>query len=387
MKRFIYICADPGVPVPGTKGSSIHVECVCRAFAAAGLAGVVYAASPTDERVAGLPLGNLGIPPAPRGESPQQAEARLFLADTAAVLADSTPADFVYERYSLWHTAGLARARELDVPFILEVNSPLPEEARRYRTLEHEARADGVAELLCEEADGIVCVSAEVAAWVSKLRGGSENVWIIPNGVDAERFAPRRGSRPAALPARNVPLIAFAGSFRPWHGLDDHVEAFAQLPAASHYGPHLVCVGDGPEREALKRKFAMLGVASRVHLPGRVPHADVPVWIGGADAAVAPYPAVEGFYFSPLKIYEFMALGLPIVASAIGQVRDIVPDGERGFLYPPGNAAALAATISRVITDHAEAERRAENARAWVLEHATWNVRVREILERIAALS
>ncbi|MCI0651186.1 MAG: glycosyltransferase family 4 protein, partial [Planctomycetes bacterium] len=157
--------------------------------------------------------------------------------------------------------------------------------------------------------------------------------------------------------------------------------------AASHYGPHLVCVGDGPEREALKRKFAMLGVASRVHLPGRVPHADVPVWIGGADAAVAPYPAVEGFYFSPLKIYEFMALGLPIVASAIGQVRDIVPDGERGFLYPPGNAAALAATISRVITDHAEAERRAENARAWVLEHATWNVRVREILERIAALS
>lgn len=366
MRRFTYICADPGIPLPGTKGASIHVASVCRAMRDAGLEGDIQAARPRAEHLCGIPLNAL--------ES-----------------ATSRP-DFIYERYSLWHTAGGELATRHDVPFILEVNSPLPEEAARHRGLRREASARKISRTLMRRADGIVCVSDEVASWVARQRGHDEDVWVIPNGVDPEIFSPQSAQcYPAGWPvdwgALDGPIIAFAGSFKPWHGLDSLIEAFAIFVKNHSPNARLLCVGDGPQREAFVSHALELGVLDHVHITGAVAQPEVARWLARASIAVAPYPALDDFYFSPLKIYEFLGLGLPIVASEIGQIVDALGAGERGWIYPAGNTTALAAMLGRVLDQPLEARRRALAGLEWVLTTATWADRVREILLRIDGLA
>ena len=386
-ESFVYVCADPGIPVPGTKGASIHVQSVCKALTQLGVRGSVYTVRPKGKELEGHPVHSVPLVKAPDGETPSDRERRLFLSANPAAIGtqEESKPGFVYERYSLWHTAGLSYARQLGVPFVLEVNSPLPDEASRYRSLGQPELAEGVAGVLMKEADAIVCVSSEVAAWVRHRRGKSDGVWVIPNGVDSELFAPCPESRPGSLPPRDVPLVAFSGSFRPWHGLGHLLNAFEillnDLPEA-----HLVCVGDGPELESFTARVAERKLTDRVHLPGRVAHDQVPAWLGGADVAVAPYPALDDFYFSPLKIFEFMALGLPVVASATGQIRELIPHEERGYLYGAGDSQELATTLVRTLREQKEAKAIGERGRDWILEHATWQKRVEEILDRLARL-
>ena len=384
MKRFAYVCGDPGVPVPGQKGASVHIENVCRAFRRLGLKGDVFALTTTASNIADCPLHPIPLADRRKRKSKEERESRLFLSSVHSSLGLGEY-DFIYERYSLWHTGGLSWTRKRGVPFILEVNSPLPREASEYRSLANQALAQGIAQLLLREADGIVCVSEEVAAWVAELRGHREEVWVVPNGVDERMFAPRPESRPEPLPPPGVPLIGFCGSFRPWHGVMELLDAF-RLVRRDVPNAELVCVGDGPLRGPFEEKARDLGLADVVHLPGQLPQDRVSAYLGGATVAVAPYPVIEDYYFSPLKLYEFMALGLPVVASSIGQIPLVVRPGEYGWLSEPGSPESLAENLLKVLRDPAGGVRMGRAARQWILSEATWNHRVGQILQGIEAL-
>jgi len=385
LKKFAYICADPGIPIPGQKGSSIHVASVCRALTAAGLSGAVHTTRAEGSDLHGLPLRRIHAPAKAPNESASERETRLFLGNFGHGIETGDDCDFVYERYSLWHVGGLARARELGVPFILEVNSPLPEEAKRFRSLSHEGLADEVARLLMREADGIVCVSEAVSEWVKAHRGNDAGVWVVPNGVNPEIFSPPVSSHARRWPVGPGPLVVFSGSFRPWHGMDDLIRAF-QLVVEELADAHLLCVGDGPLRESFEQQVREANLSDRVRVTGLVPQEEVASWLGGADVAVAPYPTLEQFYFSPLKIYEFLALGLPVVAANVGQIPRILGCGSRGLLYTPGQPQELARAIVRLLSDRDEARKLAREGRDWVLAHATWSRRVKSILARIEQL-
>jgi glycosyltransferase involved in cell wall biosynthesis len=381
VNRFAYICADGGIPLPGRKGSSVHVAALCRAFGRAGLDGTVYSTRARAETLAGFPLVALDTPSRSGKQAPEEGELRLVLGSWRSPAVIDAGCDFIYERYGLWHAGGLVRARELGVPFILEVNSPLPDEERRYRNLHHARLADGLAELLLRQADGVVCVSDAVAEWVRTHRRRDAGVWVVPNGVDAKMFA----SAPPVSKSDAEPVIAFCGSFRPWHGLDTLLEAFKLLVRQRSSAVRLLCVGDGPLREWFDSEVAGSALTDRVEVTGYVDQPEVARRLAGATVAVAPYPPLEQFYFSPLKLYEFLALGLPVVAGEIGQVGEILDGGRRGWLYPPGDVAALAARLSEVLDHPHEARQRATAGREWVLANATWDHRAAEILERIAA--
>jgi len=385
MKCFSYICADSGVPIPGRKGASIHVASVCRALGRAGLSGEVLAARAEGDVLEEFAVRRLPARPAPDDQERQRIELGSFL-DGCVAAPSSKASDFIYERYSLWHVGGLLRARELGIPLILEVNSPLPDEAARFRGLRQKTLADDVARLLMREADGVVCVSEEVAAWVRAHRGNAGAVWVVPNGVDPELFSPQDRSRPPELP-QDAPLIAFSGSFRPWHAVDDLLAAFRNVVADHAPSAHLVCVGDGPLRVGFEASADATGLADRVHCTGAIPHEEVPDWLRGADVAVAPYGKGEPFYFSPLKIFEFLALGLPVVASDIGQIAQVMPHGKRGLLYSPGSVEELARAIGSLLDDRSGAAKLAQAGRGWALANATWSRRVRGILDHIRTLT
>ena len=377
--RIAYVCADPGVPVYGHKGSSIHVQEVIRALQSHGARVELFATRLGGDPPPGFePIRLHRLPPIPRGEPAAREQAALAAnRDLRAALVEAGPFDLIYERYSLWSYAAMETAREAGVPGLLEVNAPLIEEQAAFRQLVNRAPAEQVARRVFSAATVLIAVSDEVATFLNSYPVAASHIHVLPNGVNPERFAlntsPSRPGRSGEF------IIGFVGTLKPWHGLEVLAEAFCrlhrQVPTA-----RLLVVGGGPEGAGMQADLTRRGLRHAVEFTGPVDPDRVPGLLASMDAAVAPYPALDRFYFSPLKVYEYMAAGRATVASRIGQLANLIEDGVNGLLCPPGDPAALAAAFYRL---HSEPELRArlgQSARLTVLQNHTWAANARRIL-------
>lgn len=336
--RIAYVTVDPGIPVFGTKGASVHIQEVVRELIRRGHDVTVHttrAGRDIPDDLAGLKVIETRIDaddPGARERAQQEVSARI----AARIIAGG--ADLVYERYSLFSTALAEVAEATGAAGILEVNAPLIEEQRTHRVLvDEEAAAKALARQVAA-ATATVAVSDPVRDWVRE-RTGSESVHTVPNGVSITRIVPR----PEDI---GDPVVTFVGTLKPWHGVADLLAAAALAKRPWK----LRIIGDGPERAALEEQAAGLGI--EVDFRGAVAPADMPEQLAGSAIGVAPYPDLGGEqqqYFSPLKVYEYLAAGLPVVASAVGQLPQIL--GELGTLVPPSDPAALAAAIDTLAAD------------------------------------
>ena len=379
MRRIAYVCTDPGVPVFGSKGASAHVQAVVRVLVDRGIEVHLVAA-----RTGGPTPGGLEsvvvheLPRAPKGNPPERERAAQAAdAHVADVLDALAPLDLVYERYALWGRTGTAWARRTGTPSVLEVNAPLVDEQATHRTLVDRKAAEDVASAAVSAADVVVCVSDEVARWARSRSARPARVHVVPNGVDVDRVVP--SGRPPTAP--DEPLtIGFVGTLKPWHGVERLLEALAVLAQREPTPYRLLLVGDGPEAGALRAQAERLGVKSLVELTGAVEPDAVPPLLHRMDVAVAPYPPIEDFYFSPLKVYEYLAAGLPVIASRVGQLPAVLEEGRLGVLVEPGDVDALAAAVAAL---RAEPARRAElggAARAAAVRRHAWTGVVDRIL-------
>jgi len=173
--------------------------------------------------------------------------------------------------------------------------------------------------------------------------------------------------------------VGFVGTLKPWHGLSILVQAFARLHCQD---PHtrLLVVGDGPERPNLVADLSARGLLSAAHFSGAVPVCAVPGFLASMDIGVAPYPQTSNCYFSPLKVYEYMAAGLAVVASRVGQLSELIEDGRNGLLTPPGDAIALADALDRLRRAPTLRRRLGTTARKVVLQQHTWEQVVRQVM-------
>ncbi len=375
--RLAYICMDPGVPVFGNKGCSIHAQEMLRFFVRAGFDVTVYAASTGGEPPAGLGsvrVHHMPIEGQDREEREQSAVRRNE--DVLQQLLADGPFDLVYERYALFSFAGMRYAHGQRIAGALEVNAPLVAEQTAHRELHDRSSAVRITEDVYRSAPTVVAVSDKVRDHVIEMVGRREHLHVVPNGVDVDRFAPQQ---PAESSSPQPFTIGFVGSLKPWHGVHHLLDAF-RLVVNLIPDARLVIVGDGPEREHLHEQTEALGLADAVDFTGSVAHEHVPSLMSGMHAAAAPYVSGEACYFSPLKIFEYMAGGVPVVAGRAGQIADIVENGVTGLLIPPGNVAALTGALLTLQGDPRLAYRIARNARERVVSEHTWEAVGRRVL-------
>jgi glycosyltransferase involved in cell wall biosynthesis len=147
--------------------------------------------------------------------------------------------------------------------------------------------------------------------------------------------------------------------------------AFGDLHQADP-STHLLLVGDGPLRPRFEEEVRNAGLQEAVTFVGGVAHREVPYHVAAMDVAVAPYPALEEHYYSPLKLFEYMAAGRAVVASQVGQVAEIVVDGVTGLLFQPGDRAGFVDCIWRLKKDAVLRDELGRRARVACLEH-TWS--------------
>ncbi|MHC0063001.1 glycosyltransferase family 4 protein [Nostoc sp. UIC 10890] len=373
--RIAYICADPGIPVFGQKGCSIHVQEVIRALQKQGSQVTLFAT-----RIGGeLPadLANVVVhqlPAIPKLERAAREQVALAInPDLRLNLARFGPFDFIYERYSLWSYSAMEYAQAMGIPGLLEVNSPLITEQAQHRGLIDRESAEEVANRVFSAATALIAVSDAVKTYLMNYVDSSK-IHVIPNGVNPHRFSTLR---PATQPETFT--VGFVGTLKPWHGLPILTEAFSLLhqrvPNAK-----LLIVGDGPERENLQMELAARGLDAHAQFTGAVNPDEVPQLLAAMDVAVAPYAAQSDFYFSPLKVYEYMAAGLPVVVSQIGQLADLIDPEVNGILCPPGDAIALAEALEKLWRSPPFRHTLGQAARQTVIANHTWDAIAQKIL-------
>ena len=361
--RIAYVCLDPGIPVFGTKGASVHIQEVVREYRRRGHDVTVYAT----RRGTDVPddLAELRVVDVPITTRDEEERERAQQAASASV-SDMVRAggyDLVYERYSLFSTV----IAECGVPGILEVNAPLIDEQRTHRVLVDEQAADAALQEQVQAALATICVSDPVRDWVIARTEGTR-VFTVPNGVNVHRITPQPES-PGA------PVVTFVGTLKPWHGVDVLLRARAQ----AHKDWQLRIIGDGPMRAELDDLARSLGID--VDFRGTVAPDAIPQHMAGTAIGVAPYPAMDtdsDQYFSPLKVYEYMAAGLPVVASRVGQLPEIM--GESAYLVPPSDPEALAAALDALVANPVERARVGSDNRRQAEREHSWTGTVDHIL-------
>ena len=243
------------------------------------------------------------------------------------------------------------------------------------------ARTRALEDAVFEQADLLLPLTTACAEILhQQFKVPAERIAVVPDGTVAPA---------ATLPPRDPASrqVVYAGQLYRWKGIDTLLEAFARLP-----GANLTIVGGrgdagDPDLAACRERVAELGIAERVDLAGYVPHASVRARIAEAAVAVVPLPdnLMARYFTSPLKVFDYMAAGVPIVASDLPSIREVLTDGDNALLVPPDDPDALASAIRRLLVNPGLADRLRRTAFERVAGY-TWDARAARIIEALERL-
>lgn len=292
--------------------------------------------------------------------------------------------DFVYERYNLFLFAGLWLKRLTGAPLLLEVNGPIFEERSEHDGLSLQGFAAWAQGLAWRGADYVLPVTQVLAGYLRRYGVPDNRIHVIPNGINPVRFAttPPNQAAKAKLGLQGRLVLGFTGFIRSWNALDRVIELIAR--EGERHNLHLLVVGDGPARDEIMRLAAARGVSGRLTVTGVVGRDAVAGYISAFDIALIPGVTP---YASPLKLFEYMALGRAIVAPDRPNIREILKDGENAVLFAIDHEEAFGNAIVRLCCDPELRGAIARNAQAAIKEQGlTWPRNANRVIDLVARL-
>jgi glycosyltransferase involved in cell wall biosynthesis len=379
--RIVYAALDQRVP--GTTGGSVHVTAVAEGLAALG----------HDVDVLVTP----GPGPFPPGRARYHAMApplglrHLRLLRSAAVreFARASRAEVVIERYHNFGGEGMRAAKAIGAVAVLEVNAPVIDYPGSWKAgLDRAALVEPMRrwrDRQCRMADLIVTPTADVLPVFVPRDRIVELEW----GADTDAFTPDAKGEVPFTKRPGAAVAVFAGAFRAWHGAVPFVQAIRRLRSEGRHDIDAVLIGGGPE---LGRARAEAAGVDGVTFTGPVAHDRMPACLAAADIGVAPFdvtahpPLQLAFFWSPLKVFEYMAAGLPVVAPAIPRLARILGPSHEGVLYDPHAPLGLADALGRLASSVGERQRLGAACRARVCREFSWAAHCRTLDEAMQPL-
>lgn len=274
---------------------------------------------------------------------------------------------FVRRPRVVYESHGVADIVSAEMPRLLGRPDLVPSAAKLRRLSRRDAR-------VWHRAAAYVTITAALAAELESRFGARAHVHVVPDGGPD----PRAMALPSHDPTHRPVVVGYAGHLYPWKGADVLMSALAAVPEV-----HGLIVGGHPaeaDRARVEGLARSMGLESRVTFTGHVPPGDVATRLAAASILVLPNTAsaISERYTSPLKLFEYLAMGRPIVASDLPAIREVLTDGESALLVPPGDASALAGAIDRLASDRVLAGRLAAAAAALAPRY-TWAARAERL--------
>lgn len=294
------------------------------------------------------------------------------------LLVEQQKPDIILQRLHALDWAGYWLHLTTGLPLVVELNSPISIEVGSIWG-KRGIRPYSFHEQKClKDADAITVVSEELANLMADLKTPTKRVVVNPNGVDIEKFklTQEMGSQirtKLGIPS-DASVIGFTGSMKPWHGIHNLLQAF-DLMTKKQSNLYLLIIGPS-EKNMNARVIKREGV----FYVGQVMHDEIPFYLSACNVCVAPYPKINPFYFSPIKVIEYMAMGLPVIASDQGQNHELLASG-RGVLIEPDDNEELANSLIWSVTNKSSSSRMGKIAQDYVRNNLTWEHNVQRALK------
>lgn len=286
--------------------------------------------------------------------------------------------DLVYERYAFYLVAGAMLARRRGIPFVLEANE-VSGIASRARPQSFPRLCAWFERMLFRRCTGILTVSSKLKQMIERQGVEPERVGVTPNAFHVEKLRHVRRRRPDLIGRYRLQgktVIGFAGWFDHWDRLDLLLDIGARL-RRHHPEIMLLLIGDGPVMPALRARAAQPDLADGVVFTGAVPRAEVYDYISLLDIAVLPHSNDFG---SPVVMFEFMGLSVPVVAPALPPILDVHAGRDTALLFPPLDAEACQNRIGELVQSPERRAALAARAHELLLRNHTWDNNARQIL-------
>ena len=368
-------------------GQMVHVEEIVRAFTDLGHQVVIVGPPATERANFGEDVGFIAtlkkIVPARLYEWLELAYGFVAFWRLWWVYRWERP-DVLYERYNLFLLAGVWLRRLTGMPMLLEINGPLAYERSRFGGLVNQRLANWIEGVTWRSADTVLPVTNVLADFVRRAGVDPKRIVVIQNGVSPELLAgpADKSSIRWRFGIEDRLVLGFTGFMRDWHGLDSVIDLVAESDPSRKL--HLLLVGDGPALPELRRQATARNVSDRVTFAGLVARDEIADYVAAFDIAMQPQVVA---YASPLKLFEYMALGRAIVAPSMPNICEVLTNGEDALLFDPADGSAFRAAVERLCADPALRERLGCAARAAIdRQGLTWANNARRIVALFESL-
>jgi glycosyltransferase involved in cell wall biosynthesis len=288
------------------------------------------------------------------------------------------PEAIVY-RTRLFNQAPFKVGKQNGIPVLCEINTLKTIENRINGHTRVTSLTKNAERRMIHEADAIFTVSNAIARQIERYCPQGP-VHVIPNGVDVDVFNPDcydKNKAKSRLGLNGKKVIGYVGSYKKWHGLDTTMETLSLLQKIDP-SYHLILVGHGECSLQVNAMVSRLRLDHAVTQTGPVPHDAIGDIMAAFDVALMSYPVIDPFYFSPLKMFEYMAMGVCVVATAVGQIAEVISSGENGLLVSSPEPGQFAIAVQEAMEQAASL---GPAGRRHVMNHYSWQANARQVLE------